>query len=93
MFEDGKRQESTQEGRQQGMQITIEQTTDQTDCTSDVGVTSKKMRSGLHDLNPVVPKTYMSNVEAFCREPEMREVCMDLTIIVPKLDNTGYPVM
>lgn len=37
------------------------------DCTSDVGVTCKKMRSGLHDLNPVVRKTYMSDVEAFCR--------------------------
>jgi hypothetical protein len=49
--------------------------------------------SVLHDLNPVACKTYMSSVEAFCGEPEMREVCMALTIIVTKLDNTGYPVM
>jgi len=55
-------------------------------------VTCKKM-TGLHGLSTVVRKTYMSNVEAFCREPEMREVCMALTIIVTKLDNTGYPVM
>lgn len=63
------------------------------DCTSDVVVTCKKMRSGLHDLNPVVRKTYMSDVEAFCREPEMRDVCMALMIIVMKRGNTGYPVM
>jgi hypothetical protein len=35
----------------------------------------------------------MGNVEAFCRKPEMRGVYVALTIIVTKLDNTGYPVM
>ena len=58
-------------------------------CWSDM----QENEEWLHDLNPVVRKTYMSNVGAFCREPEMREVCMALTIIVTKPDNTGYPVM
>jgi hypothetical protein len=66
MFDDGKRQESlTQHGRQQGMQITIERTSADQIAHRMFRMTCKKMRSGPHDLNPVVLKTYMSIVEVF----------------------------